>query len=136
MVLNEQAPRSFRSEDLCTFVFSGSGVGFALCEGTFKLKSLFFLMSTSSLFLCQYITYLGTTYPLTCFLLCTGECSYRPRIQEQNNSWEEAQGTEERKGDRVQVQFTEERVYCKKKKYIFLNTRSSRRKSYRKIGKS
>lgn len=30
-------------------------------------------------------------------------------MQEQNDSWEEAQGTEERKeGDRVQVQFTEE----------------------------
>lgn len=101
-------------------MFSGSGVGFALYEGTlFKLKSLFFLMSTSSLFLCQYISYLGTTYPLKCFLSCTGECSYRPRMQEQNNSWEEAQGMEERKGDRVQVQFTEEWVYCKKNNIFF-----------------
>lgn len=88
----------------------GSGVGFALCEGTlFKLKSLFFLMSTSSICLCQYITYLWTTYPLKCFLLCTGKCSCRPGMQEQNDSWEEAQDTEEKKeGDRVQAQFTEE----------------------------
>lgn len=40
-------------------------------------------------------------------------------MQEQNDSWEEAQDTEEKKGDRVQAQFTEEWVYSKKKN-IFL----------------
>lgn len=29
-------------------------------------------------------------------------------MQEQNDSWEEAQDTEEKKGDRVQAQFTED----------------------------
>lgn len=116
-----RAQKSFRREGLCTFVFPGSGVGFTLCEGTlFKLKSLFFLMSTSSVCLCQYITYLWTTYPLKCFLLCTGKCSCRPGMQEQNDSWEEAQDIEEKKeGDRVQAQFTEEWVYSKKKN-VFL----------------
>lgn len=41
-------------------------------------------------------------------------------MQEQKNSWEEAQGTEERnEGDRVQVQFPEEWVYCQKNNIFF-----------------
>lgn len=33
-----RAQKSFRREGLCTFVFPGSGVGFALCEGTHCLN--------------------------------------------------------------------------------------------------